>query len=69
MLGGMPSSSDITDSEVTNAPELSSGGPPSVPSRISMVLVDEAKAGGTPRLECPRDDRIYTVAGWSGEAG
>ena len=38
------------DIEVTDAPELSVGGPPSVPSRISVVLVEEAKAGGTPRL-------------------
>ena len=45
-VGGTLSSSDIADIEVTNAPELSSGGPPSVPSRISVVLVDEAKAGG-----------------------
>ena len=56
--------SRITDLEVTNAPELSSGGPPSVPSRISVVLVEEAKAGGTPRRECPRDDQdIRSLAG------
>ena len=62
-VGGTLSSSDITDVEVTNAPELSSGGPPSVPSRISVVLVEEAKAGGTPRLECPRDDQdIWLLA-------
>ena len=57
MCWGTLCSSDITDIEVTNAPQLSSGGPPSVPSRISVVLVDEAKAGGAPRLECPRDDQ------------
>ena len=63
-VGGMLSSSNITDIEVTNAPELSGGGPPSVPSRISVVLVDEAKAGGTPRLGCPRDDQdIWLLAG------
>ena len=48
-VGGTLSSSNITDIEVANAPELSSGGPPSVPSRISVVLVEEAKTGGTPR--------------------
>ena len=49
---------------VTNAPQLSSGGPPSVPSRISVVLVEEAKAGGTPRLDCPSDDQdIRLLAG------
>ena len=63
-VGGMLSSSDIADIEVTNAPELSGGGPPSVPSRISVVLVEEAKAGGTPRLGCPRDDQnIRLLAG------
>ena len=43
--------------EVTNLPELSIGEPQSVPSRISVVLVEEAKAGGTPRLGCPRVDQ------------
>ena len=43
--------------EVTNSPLLSVGEPPSVPSRISVVLVEEAKAGGTPRLGCPRVDQ------------
>ena len=39
-------------------------GPSSVPSRISVVSVEEAKAGGTPRLECPRDDQnIWLLAG------
>ena len=61
---GTLSPSMITDLEVTNAPELSSGGPPSVPSLISVVLVEEAKAGGTPRRECPRDDHdIQSLAG------
>ena len=42
-----------------HAPELSvgGGGAPSVPSRISVVLVEEVNAGGTPRLGCPRDDQ------------
>ena len=31
------------------------GGPPSVPSRISVMLVEEAKAEGTPCLGCPRE--------------
>ena len=30
---------------------------PSVPSRISVVLVDEANAGGTPGRECPCEDQ------------
>ena len=50
--------------EVTNSPVLSVGEPPSVPSRISVVLVEEAKAGGTPRLGCPRVDQdIQLLAG------
>ena len=52
------------DIEVTNSPELSVGEPQSVPSRISVVLVEEAKAGGTPRLGCPRVDQdIRLLAG------
>ena len=31
--------------------------PQSVPSRISVVLVGEAKGGGTNRLQCPRVDQ------------
>ena len=50
--------------EVTGSPALSVGGPPSVPSRISVVLVEEAKAGGTPCLGCPREDNdIRLLAG------
>ena len=45
------------DIEVTNSPELSVEEPQSVPSRISVVLVEEAKAGGTPRLGCPHVDK------------
>ena len=41
---------------VTNAPTLSVEGPRSVPSRISVVLVDGTMAGDTPRRECPRED-------------
>ena len=48
----------MMDIEVTDAPELSGGGPQSVPSRILVVLLEEAIAGGTPRLGCPRDDHM-----------
>ena len=52
------------DIEVINSPELSVGEPPSVPSQISVVLVEEAKAGGTPRLGCSRVDQdIQLLAG------
>ena len=52
------------DIEVTNSPELSVGEPQSVPSRISVVLVKEAKAGGTPRLGCPHvDQNLRLLAG------
>ena len=52
------------DIEATDAPELSVGGPPSVPLWISVVLVEEAKAGGSPRLGCSRDDQnIRLLAG------
>ena len=47
-VGGSLSPSRITNLDVTDAPALSGGGPPSVPARISVVLVEEAKAGGTP---------------------
>ena len=43
--------------DVTNAPTLSVEGPPSVPSRISVVLVDGTMAGDAPGRECPREDR------------
>ena len=38
----------MMDIDVTDAPDLSGGGggPQSVPSRISVVLVEEAIAGG-----------------------
>ena len=50
--------------DVADAPALSGGGPQSVPSRISVVLVDGANAGGTPRRECPREDQdIRSIAG------
>ena len=43
----------LVDIEVTNSPEVSVGEPHSVPSRISVVLVEEAKVGGTQCLGCP----------------
>ena len=40
------------------------GEPQSVPSRISVVLVEETKTGGTPRLWCPHVDQdIRLLAG------
>ena len=69
-VGGTLSPSRITDLDVTDAPALSGGGLPSVPSRILVVLVEEAKAGGTPRPECPRDDQgIRSLAGVAKPAG
>ena len=63
-VGGTLSPSRITDLDITDAPALSSGGPSPVPSRMSVMLVEEAKAGGTPRPECPRDDQdIQSLAG------
>ena len=40
-----------------DSPALSVGGPPPVPSRILVVLVEEAKAEGTPCLGCPGEDQ------------
>ena len=54
----------VMNIKVTGSPALSVGEPPSVPSRISVVLVEEAKSGDTPRLECPREDNdIRLLAG------
>ena len=56
--------------DVTDAPTLSGGGPRSVPSRISVVLVDETMAGGTPGRECPREDQdLRPQAGVTRPAG
>ena len=41
---------------VKDAPTLSVEGPQSVPSRISVVLVDGTMAGDTPGRECPHED-------------
>ena len=45
--------------DVADAPALSVEGPRSVPSRISVMLVDGTIAGDTPGRECPRDDRDW----------
>ena len=44
--------------DVSGTPELSGGGgePQLVPSRVSVVLVEEAMAGDTPGRECPGED-------------
>ena len=47
----------MMDVDVSDTPELFGGGGESVPPRISVVLVEEATAGGTPRLGCPCDDQ------------
>ena len=44
---------------VTDTPVLSVEGPQSVPSRISIVLVDGTMAGDTPGRECPREDEYW----------
>ena len=45
-------------------------GPQSVLSRISVVLVDGTKAGGTPGRECPHEDRdLRPLAGVTRPAG
>ena len=44
---------------VTNSPALSVEGPRSVPSRISVVLVDGTMAGDTPGRECPCEGGIW----------
>ena len=56
--------------DVTDAPTLSVGGPRSVPSRISVVLVGGTMAGCTPGRECPREDRdLRPQAGVTRPAG
>ena len=47
----------VVDIEVTNSPEVSVVEPQSVPLRISVVLVEEAKVGGTQCLGCPHVDQ------------
>ena len=69
---GTLSSSDVAGRllpvGVADAPALSGGGPQSVPSRISVVLVDGTRAGGTPRRECSRED-LRPLAGVTRPAG
>ena len=72
MCGGVPPSvaGRLLPVDVTDAPTLSVGGPRSVPSRISVVLVDGTMAGGTPGRECPREDRdLRPQAGVTRPAG
>ena len=47
----------VVDMEVTSSPALSVEEPQSVPSRISVMLVEEAKVRGTKCLGCPRVDQ------------
>ena len=58
----------VVDIEVTNSPELSVVEPPSVPSRILVVLVEEAKVGGHSMFGVPTCGSGSTFVGWSGEA-
>ena len=56
--------------DVTDAPTLSVEGPRSVPSRISVGLVDGSMAGDTLGRECPREDRdLRPQAGVTKPAG
>ena len=54
----------VMNIEVTGSPALSVGEPLSVPSRISVVLVEEVNSGDTPCLECPHKNiNIRLLAG------
>ena len=56
--------------DVMNVPALSVEGSRSVPSRISVVLVDGTMAGDTPARECPLEDRdLRQQAGVTRPAG
>ena len=60
--GALPSSGTarrLLPVKVTKASTLSVEGPRSVPSRISVVLVDGTTAGDTPGWECPREDESW----------
>ena len=60
----MAVSREVMNIEVTGSPARSIGESPSVPSRISVVLVEAASSGDTPRSECPREDTdIRLLAG------
>ena len=52
---------------VSDTPELSGGGPQLVSSRVSVVLVEETMAGGTPGRECPSED--YEMSPLAGQVG
>ena len=59
----------MTNNDVSNTPELS-GGPQLVPSRISVVLVEETNVGDTSGRECPCDDQEKRpLAGMSRQVG
>ena len=48
---------DLVKMDVMNSPKVSVVEPQSVPSRISVVLVEEAKVGGAQRVQRPRVDQ------------
>ena len=43
--------------DLMNSPKVSVVEPQSVPSRISVVLAEEAKVGDAQRVQCPRVDQ------------
>ena len=47
----------MTNDDVSSTPILSRDGPQLVPSRVSVVLVEETIAGDTPGRECPGEDQ------------
>ena len=50
--------------DVMNSPEVSVVEPQSVPSQISVGLVEEAKFGGAQRVQCPHvDQELWLLAG------
>ena len=57
--------------DISNTTDLlRGGGPPVVPSRISVMLVEETKAGDTSRPECPYDDHMrQPLAHMTGRGG
>ena len=60
--GALPSSGTagrLLSVDVTKTPTLSVERPRSVPSRISVVLVDGTMAGDTPGRECLREDGFW----------
>ena len=71
--GALPSSGTagrLLPVDVSRTPTLSVDGPRSVPSWISVVLVDGTMAGDTPGRECPREDGFWRLrAGETRPAG